>query len=126
HPRCAGAGARELLGGLDAVDTGHPDVHQYDVRRLFPAEPDRLGPVRGGTHDGEVGLCVEQTGEPAAYHIMVVRDDEPDRAHDASAGRVASTRKPPTDAGPARNWPPTAAARSRMPSSPCAGAGAGA
>src|ERR1019366_8422319 len=80
--------------------------------------------------DREVWLRAQQPGESGAHHLMIVGDDDPDRggraAHPAVSpfpGRLATTRKPPPPAGPVDSSPPTAAARSRMPSSPCPPAG---
>ena len=84
-------------------------------------DSNRRRSVRCRGDHGEVGLGVEQLGEPIAYDLMVVGDDD---AHETPfchagsstlAGRTASTRYPPPVAGPVRTEPPTAAARSCMP-----------
>ncbi|MEV4259448.1 Ig-like domain-containing protein, partial [Spirillospora sp. NPDC049652] len=82
------------------------------------AQPDGLGPVGGGADDGEVGLGAEEGGVSGADDLVVVGDE--DAGHAGRPGRVASMRNPPPGAGPVRSSPPTVAARSRMPSRPCA------
>src|SRR5262249_51992190 len=119
----------ELPGGLDAVHAGHADVHQHDIGDVFSAGPHRLGAVGCGGDDVEVGLCVEQVGEAGADDLGIGGDADADRGtghagSSALAGSTASTTKPPPAAEPVRSWPPTAAARSRMPSSPCPASGA--
>src|SRR5439155_5792489 len=109
---------------------GHPDVHQHHVRAQLTAHPYRLAAVARGAEHGEVRLRVQQRGEPGPHHLVVVGDDDADghwlilsggapvMASGALAGSSASTRKPPPPASPVCRDPPTAAARSRMPSRP--------
>ena len=69
----------------------------------------------------EVGLGVDDHGEPAAHQLLVVGDDDADGpgvCHDGN-GRRASTAKPPPGAGPASSAPPSTATRSRIPTRPC-------
>jgi len=123
-------GAGQLPGRLDPVQAGHPDVHQHHVGAQVAAHPHRLATVGRGTEHGEVRLRVQQGGKPGPHHLVVVGDDDPYghwcilpaapvMASGALAGSSASTQKPPPRASPAWSAPPTAAARSRMPSRPC-------
>ena len=73
--------------------------------RRRAADAHRLVAVGRRADDGEVRLGVEQRGEAVAHDLLVVGDDDPhgvgSRVHAAprrSAGRVASTRKPPPGA----------------------------
>src|SRR5207248_4077104 len=79
----------------------------------------------GGLGDDlDVGLGVEQDGEAGAHHPLVVGDHHPDRhrapsASPPSSGSAAVTRNSPFPVAPARRWPPSMVARSRMPTRPC-------
>ena len=67
-------------------------------------------------------LCVEQAPEAGPHQCLVVRQHHPDRhaVSSTSTGSRAATRNPPPcGRGPASRDPPAAAARSRIPASPC-------
>ena len=116
------AAARDPPGRLDAVELGHADVHQDDVRRQASGLVDRLAPVRGLADDLEVLLGVEDHAEARADERLVVGDEDAD-AHAGSAsaaptGSRARTVKPPPGRGPASSSPPWTRTRSRMPMRP--------
>src|SRR4029453_14420422 len=120
HSRASVAIARELAGGLDAVEAGHAYVHQHDVGVLGPADAHGLFSVGGGSGDRQVRLGGEGRGESLAHDLLVVGDDYADAHVGCSlVGRSARTAKPPPVAGPARGGPPPPSARSRMPTMPC-------
>jgi hypothetical protein len=50
-------------GGPDAVHPGHPHVHQHHVRIECAGGLDGGGTVADRTHDGEIGLGVEDQRE---------------------------------------------------------------
>ena len=60
----ARAGAGDGAGGLDAVQYGHPDVHEHDVGLQLADLPDRLGPVGGFPHNSEVVLALQDERKP--------------------------------------------------------------
>ena len=74
-PRLGGQPRR----GLDAVHHRHAHVHQHDVGVLVMAHLQRLGAVGRGPDDGEVGLGVEQHGEPGPHDLLVVDHDDAHR-----------------------------------------------
>src|SRR5262249_9004742 len=119
-----------LIGGDESrrgepVEVGHPDVHQYDVGARLPGKLHRL-PAGGRLADHlEIGCRVDEYRETLAYQRLVVGEEYPDgHAVPPGTGRVASTRNPPPGRGPARNPPPTAATRSRIPVMPWPSPGA--
>ena len=87
HPR-----SRQGLGGVEPVHLRHPDVEQAHVGPQVPGSLDRLAAVGHLGDHLDVGLGVEDHGEPAAHQLLVVGDQHPDR-HDAtpSSGMVAWT-----------------------------------
>ena len=88
---------------------------------LLLAGPDGLGAVGGGAEHGEVRLRVEQAANPARTTSWSSATTIPmvTRASGSARWQVASTQNPPPAAAPVRSDPPTARARSRMPSRPC-------
>src|SRR5690606_38647980 len=114
----------DLPGRRDAVHPRHLDVEQDDVGSVLDREGDRLVPVPALGDDGDVVLRVEQRAQPAADERLVVHQHDPD--HPASpVGSSARTAKPPPGRPSATRWPPSAAVRSRIPTSPSpVGAGA--
>src|SRR5581483_1637629 len=132
----------EIPGGFDPVHDRHTDIHQHHVGTALAAYPHCLGTLGGGAGDREVGLGAEEPGETSPNELVVVSDNDPDlplkaggrrarlqgrlgvhRPAPSLLGSVASTRNPPPGAGPVCSSPPTAAARSRMPSRPWPPAG---
>ena len=110
-------------GRGEPVEQRHPDVHQDDVGAQFTHPAQRLLAVGGLPGHLDVGLGVEQRPEPRP-------DQQPGRRRavrgspvlldlrDACTGSTASTRNPPSARGPASIVPPSAAARSRIPTRP--------
>src|SRR5699024_2879340 len=112
----------------EPVHPGHAHVHEHHVgaQRVDPGH--RLRAVRGVADHGDVGLGVEQGGEPLPHHRLVVDDQHPeghggqpsrDRARvTPPTGTAAKTVKPPSAAGTAENVPPTARTRADIPGIP--------
>lgn len=111
-------------GRLDAVHDGHLDVDESDVGQPLLGEREALLAVGGLGHHLDVVLEVEQRAEAAADERLVIDQQDPD--HEAPfVGSSARTVKPPALRGSVRRRPPRAVTRSRMPSSPSPGVGAG-
>ena len=60
--------------------TGHLDVHQDDVRVAPADDLERLGAVRGLADDLDVRFRLEDPAEPDADELLVIDEDDPDRA----------------------------------------------
>ncbi len=111
--------AGKLPGGLDAVDPGHADVEQADVRAELVGEGNRLAPVGSLGDNLDVGMSGEDHRETGADEVLIVGDEHPDGHLTAPAlGSTACTVQPPSGAGPASREPPRSVARSVMPTSP--------
>jgi hypothetical protein len=80
---------------LQAVELGHPDVHQHHVRLELAGQRDRLATGRRLGNDLDVLARFEQRLEPAADEPLIVGQQRPDHA-DPPIGRCAETSKPPT------------------------------
>ena len=68
-----------VAGGLDAVDLGHPDVHQDDVGSLAAGQRYRLAPVGRLAGDFHVGDGVDEQPEGGAQQRLVVGEQDADR-----------------------------------------------
>ena len=103
--------------GFEAVELGHPDVHQDDVRSQRANLVDRVAAVGRLADDLDLRLGVEDHPEAGADERLVV--DEQNADHDrASAGSCARSTKPPPSRGPVSSVPPYNATRSRIPTRP--------
>ena len=71
-------------GGVDAVETGHVDVHHDDVRSERQCQLDGLLAGRSLSDDLGVGDRFEESAEAASEERMVVGDEDSDRR--ASSG----------------------------------------
>ena len=80
---------RDAPGGFQAVDAGHPDVHQDDVGALAAGEVHGLLAIRGLTDDVQVLGRVDQDAEPGADQRLVVGEQDPDHGLAPSAGSRA-------------------------------------
>jgi hypothetical protein len=78
--RCLG---QDPPGGLQAVQGGHPDVHQHDVGAQPAGGGHRVQAV-GGLADHLDAGGGEDHGEAGADQRLVVGDHHP--GHDASSG----------------------------------------
>jgi len=124
-------------GGRDAVDRGHADVHEHDVRPGLADEGDGLVAVGGLADDLDVVPGVEDHPEAHPYQRLVIDDHHPDghgtlslatsaattvsaatAVSAGSSGRSAWTRNPPWAVGAASSVPPSTVARSCMPMIP--------
>src|SRR5262249_8925836 len=107
----------DLPGGLDAVDRGHLDVDERDVRAVLGGKRHRLVAVGGLGDHLDVVFRFEQGPDAAADQRLVVGEEDPD--HDgARTGSSARPWKPPSARGPACSRPPSADTRSRIPIRP--------
>ena len=73
---------------LDAVELGHADVHQDDVRLEPPGLGDRLDAVRRLADDLDVLLRLEDHAEARPDERLVV-DDQDAEAHSGATGSRA-------------------------------------
>jgi hypothetical protein len=78
-------------GGFDAVEVGHADVHQHDVRQHPADGVDRLVAVRSLAYDVDVGLGGEDYPEAGADELLVVGDEDADHGASRFSGRRART-----------------------------------
>lgn len=108
-------GGGDRGGGLDAVQFGHPDVHEHDVGIEVRHQRDGLRAVARLADDVDVVRVVQDHPQSGAHEGLVVGDDHPDR----HVGRVARTANPRSGRGPASKVPPRTFTRSRIPSRPC-------
>jgi hypothetical protein len=93
-------GGEDPPSGLEAVELGHPDVHQHDGRVEAGRFGDRVDAVVGLGDHVDVLLAGEEHPEAGPHHRLVVDDEDADarRAHrtpPASGRRVWSTKPPP-------------------------------
>jgi hypothetical protein len=66
----------EQFGGGEAVDLGHPDVHEHHVRRIPVDRSEHLGPIGRLSHHVHVGRGVEDHRDRRPYQRIVVDDDD--------------------------------------------------
>jgi hypothetical protein len=77
----------EHPGDGDAVEPGHLDVQQRDVRVVLPDRGGRLIAAADRCHDFEVLLQREHDGERAADEFLVVSEQQPDQRSPPFGGR---------------------------------------
>ena len=65
-------------GRLEAVQLGHPDVHQDHVRPLAPANSTAACPSAASPTTSMSSAAPQQDDEPAAHQRLVVGDGHPD------------------------------------------------
>ena len=119
HEDLGPAAASGKLGGcLDAVESGHADVHQDDVRVQAACLCECLAAVAGFARDAEIWFGFHQHAQALADQVLVVGDQHADHGG-SPIGSQAQTVNPPPGRGPARRSPPNSATRSRMPVNPC-------
>src|SRR6266581_2912079 len=126
----------DAAGRLDAVEVGHLDVHQHDVRLRGEGDLDRVEAIDGFADDGDAVIAVEQSGQSRPEKRLVVRDHHPrglDRRGrsgwrlrcstqiSCSLGRIARTVVPPPATLSTSSRPPRITARSLIPSTPMPG-----
>ncbi len=68
--------ADDLAGRLNAVDSGHLEVHERHVRLMACDEFDGLGAVDGHAEDFDRGDARKQRSEAFANDLLVVADDD--------------------------------------------------
>jgi hypothetical protein len=83
---CGRAGGDEAAGRLDAVDLGHPHVHEDDVRLGGRDDLDAPRAVTGLADDLEPGLGLHDHAQPGADHRLVVHQHQAQRHADVPSG----------------------------------------
>ena len=78
-------------GRLDAVDPGHPDVHQDDVGAQPAAQLDRLAAVGRLADDRDVVLALRIMPEAGPDERLVVGEQDADHASPNRYGSRART-----------------------------------
>jgi hypothetical protein len=63
---------KDLPGGGQALDPGHPDVHQHHLRPQGAGRVDRFGAVGGFPDDVDVISEVEDGAQPEPDQVFVV------------------------------------------------------
>ncbi len=116
--RVVDVGSGEEPRRLDAVEFGHADVEQADVRSQVTGPFHGFASVRGLGDDLDPGLGVEDHRQTGSHQILVVGDEDPDHAWTPAFGNVATTVQPPSVLGPEVKVPPSSLARSVIPSRP--------
>jgi hypothetical protein len=76
-------GRGDVPGGLDAVDLGHPDIHQDNVSPFAAGQRDRVAPVGCLARNVHVGDGVDEQPEGGAQQRLVVGKQDTDR-HDVT------------------------------------------
>ena len=94
HPGPGQSGvSTDRRGGFDAVEHGHPDVHQHHIRAQPRGEFDGLAAVEGFTDDGDPVLAGEDVGDGLADQRLVVDHEHAGhRGLSFVRGSVAVTR----------------------------------
>ena len=97
------AGLGEPGGCLDAVESGHADVHQDDVGVQAACLGQCLAAVAGLAGDGRSGSASSSIRRPSRIEVLVVGDQDADhdRRAGAAIGSRAQTVNPPPGRGPA-------------------------
>ena len=95
----------QAAGRRDAVNHGHPDIHQDHVRRGPPDHLHDVPAIGGFTHHLDVGLRGKDHAEAFADQFLVVDQQHADHRQSAP-GRVAHTRKPPSRGFSTTTLPP--------------------
>jgi hypothetical protein len=88
-------GRHDVAGGLDAVVTGHPDVHEHHVGTQRGAHGDGGRPIGGLADHLEIVFGVEYQAEAHPDERMVVDQEHADHGGTAAPGSSrAVTRQP--------------------------------
>src|SRR5436190_1531209 len=104
---------------LDAVQPGHPHIHQDDVGPQATGLLDRVESIGGLSHELDVFLGPQRHLERRAHERLIVGNEDADRhGSSSSVGRLADTRYPAPDSGPVLSSPPKSATRSCIPRCP--------
>ncbi len=72
-------GGADVSGGSQAVESGHANVHEDDIRAQSGGEVDGFATVGRLADDGDVVLRVQQHGEALPDQCLVVGDHDADR-----------------------------------------------
>ncbi len=117
-----GSGGEDPGGGLVAVEHGHTQVHQHEVRLQPDRERYRLRAVCRFADHLDIRGRLEQRDDSAADDRMIVGDEHADHAV-TRVGSETTSLVPAPGALTISSSPPTRASRSRMPGSPKPDAG---
>ena len=105
-------------GGVEAVGSGHADVHEHDVGELAAGDRDRFVAVVGLADDLDVVLGVEQRPEARRVPAPGRRRGPPGSPGTARSGSGPGPGTPGVRRAPTSSSPPRAWTRSRMPVRP--------
>src|SRR5262245_14159838 len=105
-----GAGGDDASRGLDAVEHGHPYVHEHDVRVELAHEVDRCGAIAGGSDDDQAFAAGDDRDQPVPHQRLVVHHEH--AGHASAPGSVAARVNPRGPVLPDRSDPPSARTRS--------------
>ena len=71
----------DLSGGFQAVDQGHGNVHDHNIRTIFAGEGDGLATVLGFADDLDIGLGFQENFEAFPDVGMIFGKEDSDRFH---------------------------------------------
>jgi hypothetical protein len=104
-----------LPGGLDAIELGHPDVHQDHIGAEFAGHRHRLTPVGRLADDFDVRLGVQDQAKAGPDQLLVISDQDT-RAHAGTAPSTPRGSRRRSRPSPASSSPSQNATRSLIPS----------
>ncbi len=112
----------DLARGFDAVEQRHGDVQHRYIGRMLLGQGHGFAAVRSFRYHLKSGLAFEQKAEAAADDLMIVGQQNADRAHAAPhplrRGSMIEMVVPRPGWASTEKVPPRLAARSSMPSKP--------
>jgi hypothetical protein len=102
---------------LDAVQVGHGDIHQQNVRGEALHQFHGFHAIHGFAHHVDVARLLQEGADTLPDRVVVVGDD--DSYHGlVCIGRIALNRNPRPGADSSSIRPSNSSSRSRMPSMP--------
>src|SRR5262249_53589398 len=107
----------------ETVRARHREIQHDDRRLQLAGAGDGASPVRGFSHDGQVGLCVQEQPQPFADGLMILGEEHANHARaplppPAWIGALMKTDVPRPGVDSMSSVAPASAARSRMLASP--------
>ena len=79
-----GSDLPDLAGGLQPVQLRHGDVQDGDIRFELLRQGNDLAAGDGFPADLAVRLTLQQGADTGAYHLVIIGDEDAERAHDAA------------------------------------------
>ena len=81
------SGCRAVMNRVASIPSscGHLDVHHHDVGQRLADDVQRVAAVGGGADDLDAVERAEQGDQPVADDLVVVGDDDPDRARSCAS-----------------------------------------